>query len=55
MKYPVEGTRVLSQTEPAVLFPPPGVGDPLCARRAPSACATRAMIIAQRLLGGEKK
>jgi hypothetical protein len=50
-----EKARVLSQTEPAVLVPPPGVGDPLCARRAPSVCATRARIITQLLCGGRKK
>lgn len=47
--------RVLSQVEPAVLVPPPGVGAPLCARRAPSACATRIMFIVQLLFGGEKR
>jgi hypothetical protein len=50
-----EKARVLSQTEPAVLVPPPGVGDPLSARRAPTVCATRSRIIAQLHSGGGEK
>lgn len=50
--YVRERARVLSQAEPAVLVPPPGVGDPLCARLAPSACATRAKMFRQ--LRGER-
>ena len=50
----MQEARVLSQAEPAVLVPPPGVGDPLCARRAPSASATRADMC-NKLLGGRGK
>ncbi len=63
-------TRVLSQAEPAMLVPPPGVGGRLCARlvqaavstrlggrvrKSPPACATRSILIAQLPCGREKK